>query len=87
MNCRKCGSEKLYKKKGKKHIGLYCSVCEAWIKWLPGPWQEFIMPFGKWEGKTLFWIKLADNDYLEWLSNNSNSKSIRTQARRALLGE
>ena len=32
--CKKCGSTSLYTKNSGNNIGLYCSDCGAWIKWL-----------------------------------------------------
>ena len=32
--CRKCGSTSLYTENKGNNIGLYCSDCGAWIKWL-----------------------------------------------------
>lgn len=33
--CKKCGSIDLFTKQSGNNIGLYCSDCGAWIKWLP----------------------------------------------------
>ena len=32
--CKKCGSTSLYTEQKGNNIGLYCSDCGAWIKWL-----------------------------------------------------
>ena len=32
--CKKCGSVSLYTKNKGNNVGLYCSDCGAWIKWL-----------------------------------------------------
>lgn len=32
--CKKCGSTSLYTKESGNNIGLYCSDCGAWIKWI-----------------------------------------------------
>lgn len=32
--CKKCGSTSLYTKNNGNNVGLYCSDCGAWIKWL-----------------------------------------------------
>ena len=32
--CKKCGSVSLYTKNNGNNVGLYCSDCGAWIKWL-----------------------------------------------------
>ena len=32
--CKKCGSVSLYTEQKGNNIGLYCSDCGAWIKWL-----------------------------------------------------
>ena len=32
--CKKCGSIDLFMKESGNNIGLYCSDCGAWIKWL-----------------------------------------------------
>ena len=32
--CTKCGSVDLYTKNKGNNIGLYCSDCGAWIKWI-----------------------------------------------------
>jgi len=33
-NCKKCDSSDLFTKSSGNNIGLYCSDCGAWIKWL-----------------------------------------------------
>ena len=32
--CKKCGSVSLYTEEKGNNVGLYCSDCGAWIKWL-----------------------------------------------------
>lgn len=32
--CKKCGSTSLHTKNNGNNVGLYCSDCGAWIKWL-----------------------------------------------------
>lgn len=32
--CKKCGSTSLYTENNGNNIGLYCSDCGAWVKWL-----------------------------------------------------
>lgn len=32
--CKKCGSTDLFTKEKGNNVGLYCSDCGAWIKWL-----------------------------------------------------
>lgn len=32
--CKKCGSVSLYTENKGNNVGLYCSDCGAWIKWL-----------------------------------------------------
>lgn len=32
--CKKCGSTSLYTKENGNNVGLYCSDCGAWIKWI-----------------------------------------------------
>jgi uncharacterized Zn finger protein len=32
--CKKCGSTDIFIKQNNTQIGLYCSDCGAWIKWL-----------------------------------------------------
>lgn len=32
--CKKCGSVELFSEQKGNNIGLYCSDCGAWIKWL-----------------------------------------------------
>lgn len=34
FKCRKCESENLFTEKSGNNIGLYCSNCGAWQKWL-----------------------------------------------------
>lgn len=34
FKCRKCESENLFTKESGNNIGLYCSDCGAWQKWL-----------------------------------------------------
>lgn len=33
-SCRKCGSIDLYTEQKGTNIGLYCSICGSWLKWL-----------------------------------------------------
>lgn len=32
--CKKCGSKDFYTKAKGPHIGVYCSHCNAWLKWM-----------------------------------------------------
>lgn len=32
--CKHCGSKDTYTKEKGPHLGLYCSKCKKWIKWL-----------------------------------------------------
>lgn len=34
ISCKKCGSVDLFIKENGSQVGLYCSDCGAWIKWL-----------------------------------------------------
>ena len=34
--CKKCGSKDFYTKPKGPHMGVYCSHCGTWLKWLKG---------------------------------------------------
>ena len=39
-HCPSCGSVDLREQEKTPHVGLYCNVCNSWVKWIPGwkPW-------------------------------------------------
>jgi len=80
--CPKCNGKTYTEYKG-KHLGWYCYTC-GYIKFLSGPWQEFVMPIGKYKGKKLTWIRKNDTPYMLWCRDNMSSKSIRRKCAQAL---
>ena len=52
------------------HKGLWCKHCGKWIKWLKqnNPWQEFVMPLGKYKGVKLGNLIETEPMYCEWIS-------------------
>lgn len=60
------------------HIGVCCTDCDHFFKWLPQPIDSeklnaFTMPIGKHKGKRLAQIPV---DYLVWAVQNISGKSI-----------
>ncbi len=43
--------------------------------------EDFILPFGKYQGMTLLEVKQTDVTYLEWLYHNLDNKPINDQIR------
>lgn len=74
MNCPSC-DEKTYTQQSGVHVALFCHKC-GFIKFIPQPWQNFVMPIGKYKGKTLLEIKAVDKGYLQWAVDNMSGKSI-----------
>lgn len=68
--CPDCYSTEFYTQKKGPHIGEYCSNCNKWIRWVPGRWQDFIWPMGKYKGKKVEDILKMDKGYLKWASEN-----------------
>ncbi len=83
--CPTCAGETYIERKG-KHIGWYCDVC-GWIKWLPQKAEAFIMPFGKYKGKTLQEIKDGDYEYLEWALKNIVDRHINKKIKEVIENE
>jgi len=81
--CPKCNGVETYTEQKGKHIGLYCKKC-GYIKFLAQPWQKFKMPFGKYKGKTLLWMRKNDTPYMIWCRNNISANSIRHRCAEAL---
>lgn len=57
--CKKCGSVIVHVKENGTQIGLYCSECGAWIKWL-----------GK-DDKRLAELQIQDNKELDKVSESN----------------
>lgn len=84
--CVYCGSHTLKTetatfKNGTEHVRLSCGDCTRFLKWAPqekeySELKNFILPFGKYRGKTLGQVDEADFEYLEWLGANSNNKNV-----------
>jgi len=70
--CTHCGSESLYTKQSGPHIGLYCSECSRWLRWLPTTtnWRMFILPYGKWRGSRLSTVANREPAYLRWAAQS-----------------
>lgn len=47
-------------------------------------WKEFIMPWGKHQGWTMFQIYVNDFDYARWLAENTSQEDVREAARAAV---
>ncbi len=68
IKCHRCGGE-TYSEIVLPHVKLSCVAC-GYLKFLKQPWANFIMPVGKYRGKTLGEIKKTDIDYLKWAAAN-----------------
>ena len=47
--------------------------------------KEFKMPFGKHKGKSIFYIKTEDINYLNWLLNQDINKKIKEEIQKQLI--
>ena len=72
-HCRNCGvvgelAERDKTFNGITHRELFCTACGAHQRFLrqDKPAAEHVMPFGKYKGKTLGWIKKNDLGYFQW---------------------
>ena len=80
--CPACG-EDTYTEPKENRLGLYCIKC-GWIRWLPQNWSDFIMPFGKYKGKTISEIKEIDFNYIQWGAENIDIEDIQNKFEEAL---
>jgi len=71
--CRTCRGPTVLRRNG-PHLELYCHTC-GHIRWMQqnGSYKNFIMPFGKYEGKTIEWIMQNDTGYVSWAANEMTS--------------
>ena len=88
--CNRCGSEQFEEREQGPHVGLFCTKCSAWIKWIPQQMTEekadcFIMPFGKHKGTTLGRIRMLDREYIVWIVKKFPEKDLIHRAAKALL--
>lgn len=65
--CPLCNSTDLFTEEKGPHLGLYCSKCHRWIKWVSQGHILEIMPFGEHKGTA---IKELPDDYLNWILEN-----------------
>lgn len=66
--CPRCGGKTFLEKKG-IHVKWSCEKC-GYLKFLQQKWTNFVMPFGKHKGDTLYIIAKNDPDYIYWGLNN-----------------
>jgi hypothetical protein len=81
IQCPHCGGANLYTEKVRRHLGIYCTACSKWIKWLSQGRPLNTMPFGKHKGTP---IRDLPSDYIRWVLENLN---LRDQLFKALSGE
>ena len=43
-------------------------------------WKEYLLPFGKWKGKTVFYVYVNDFSYLLWLRDTVFTDSLLMEA-------
>ena len=67
-NCKKCGHDSFEYRESGKHVGQYCTKCEAWQKWIPQNNPIKIMPFGKYKGDLI--SEINDYQYLGYLEQS-----------------
>ena len=67
---------------GAEHLGLYCSVCNKFIKWVPQEKVnlEMVMQIGVHKGKTLVEIYTHFPDYCMWFSKQRGSLAGKFEA-------
>ena len=69
--CKFCGpNEPIFKQNG-PHTQANCSLCGAFIKFVPQGNDIEFMPFGKYKGQKIETI--MDKSYLRWLIENLKS--------------
>jgi transcription elongation factor Elf1 len=34
FKCKRCGHNNYYKQEKGNHLGVYCSLCDKWFKWI-----------------------------------------------------
>lgn len=49
------------------HRVARCAICEKWLKAIPGPVTDYLMPFGKYRGALVCELWTQDAPYCEWL--------------------
>lgn len=47
-------------------------------------WREFVLPWGKREGWTMFQVYKNDYDYAVWLAQKSSDEAVRSAAQAAV---
>lgn len=75
--CKKCGTEDFFfeEKKG-PHMTAMCGNCGSYIKHLPQNYKPFIIPFGKYKGRTLHTMTDKEElNYLRWLCDQDFCKN------------
>ncbi|OFW47573.1 MAG: hypothetical protein A2163_00695 [Actinobacteria bacterium RBG_13_35_12] len=86
MGCKRCGSVDLAEKKvifknNTEHLEIRCNACkkvQGYKKQTSGDDDNFIMPFGKYRGKTIKEIIALDIGYARWgIENLKNNISTR----------
>ena len=84
MACRMCSSDHLVQRprkfaNGTEHIEEVCTDCGAHQRFVSQdkPATDFVMPFGKYGGRTIGEIMAADPDYVEWAAENLKQPKIR----------
>lgn len=84
VSCPVCGSVRGTRQQRGPHIGLFCENCGRYLKWVPQPWQQFTMPFGKHKGHRLADVVRDDREYVEWCAENLQRRNTRHRCQEAL---
>jgi hypothetical protein len=72
-------TEKVFKN-GSIHLEKRCKECNKHLGYEPQnkPIEEsFVLPFGKYKGKTLKFIFDTDFNYLDWLANTEPTSNLK----------
>jgi hypothetical protein len=49
------------------HRVARCGTCQKWLRALPGPAHDYVMPFGKYHGARVADLWAQDRPYCDWL--------------------
>lgn len=81
ITCNKCGQVDHYRvEQSGQHLKAICNSCDAYIKFIPQPEKEFLMPFGKYKDRPLASLKSADEiRYLNWMITGDFSTNIKNK--------
>lgn len=81
VKCNNCGNVDHYRvEQSGEHKNAICNFCNKYIKFLPQPEKEFLMPFGKYKDKPLASLKSNEEvRYLNWMLSGDFSNNIKNK--------